>query len=291
VNGARALALAGLLLCVQPAQAMPAAQSAARPADTTRAIDGFVLDGEISQGRAILGTAPVGARTLTLDGVAVPVEPDGRFLIAFDRDAPPTAVLTARLPDGSEVRREIAVVPRAWRLERVNAPLLPSKSAEAFLALRRPELEQIEAARAIQSATDGWRQHFAWPRKGRVSGVFGSQRIYIGGPGAYHSGVDIAAATGEKVYAPADGVVVLAADHPFTLEGNLLMIDHGMGLNSAFLHLSRIDVRPGDRVAQGQLIGLVGATGRATGPHLHWSMKWRDARIDPALLTGPMPGG
>ncbi len=87
----------------------------------------------------------------------------------------------------------------------------------------------------------------------------------------------------------ADGVVILAAPAPFTLEGNLLMIDHGMGLNSAFLHLSRIDVKPGERVRQGQPVGAIGATGRATGPHLHWGMKWNDARIDPLLLAGPMP--
>ncbi len=89
--------------------------------------------------------------------------------------------------------------------------------------------------------------------------------------------------------APADGVVILAAAAPFTLEGNLLMLDHGMGLNSAFLHLSRIDVRVGDHVRRGQMIGAVGMTGRATGPHLHWSLKWRDRKLDPLLVAGPMP--
>ena len=96
------------------------------------------------------------------------------------------------------------------------------------------------------------------------------------------------AVAGTPVRAPADGVVTLAADHPFTLEGNLLMIDHGAGLNSAFLHLSRIDVAEGQQVTRGQIIGAVGATGRATGPHMHWGMKWNDARIDPLLLAGPM---
>lgn len=121
--------------------------------------------------------------------------------------------------------------------------------------------------------------------------MFGSQRIYQNGEaGAYHSGTDIARPAGTIVVAPADGVVVLAADHPFTLEGNLLMIDHGMGLNSAFLHLSRIDVKTGDRVTRGQAVGAVGMTGRATGPHLHWSLRWREARIDPLLMAGPMPG-
>jgi murein DD-endopeptidase MepM/ murein hydrolase activator NlpD len=146
-------------------------------------------------------------------------------------------------------------------------------------------LTQIEAARRVASDSEGWRQSFIWPARGRISGVFGSQRIYAGQPGAPHSGVDVAGRVGTPVVAPADGVVILAAASPFTLEGNLLMIDHGAGLNSAFLHLSRIDVKVGDRVRQGQQIGAIGQTGRATGPHLHWSLKWKDERIDPARVA------
>ena len=137
--------------------------------------------------------------------------------------------------------------------------------------------------------SDGWRQRFIWPVMGRLSGRFGSQRIYNGTPGAYHSGLDIATgASGTPFVAPADGVVILAAASPFTLEGRLLMIDHGMGLNSAFLHCSALAVQVGDRVRQGQYIGRIGMTGRATGPHLHWSIKWREARLDPLLFAGAM---
>src|SRR5690606_27377564 len=137
--------------------------------------------------------------------------------------------------------------------------------------------------------SEGWRQDFIWPATGRISGRFGSQRIYRGEPGAYHSGLDIATGgSGAPFVAPADGVVVLASETPFSLEGNLLIIDHGMGLNSAFLHCSSIAVREGDRVRQGQHIGSIGATGRATGPHLHWGIVWRGARLDPLLFTGPM---
>ena len=158
------------------------------------------------------------------------------------------------------------------------------------MAIRQPELARIAAARAIRSNADGWRQKFVWPVKGRISGRFGSQRIYRGGEaGAYHSGLDIATgASGTPFVAPADGVVVLAAQTPFSLEGNLLILDHGMGLNSAFLHCSELLVKEGDHVRQGQVIGRIGMTGRATGPHLHWSMKWLDARLDPLLFTGPM---
>ena len=141
----------------------------------------------------------------------------------------------------------------------------------------------------MNAQSEGWRQSFVWPVKGRLSGLFGSQRIYNGTPGSYHSGTDIATGeSGTPFAAPADGVVVLAADQPFTLEGRLLMIDHGMGLNSSFLHCSELLVKEGDRVRQGQVIGRIGATGRATGPHLHWSIKWGQARLDPILFTGPM---
>ena len=119
--------------------------------------------------------------------------------------------------------------------------------------------------------------------------MFGSQRIYRGEPGSFHTGVDVAPGAGAPVTAPADGTVVLAGPPQFSLEGNLVIVDHGMGLNSAFLHLATVAVREGQRLRRGDPIGTVGATGRATGPHLHWSMKWRDARIDPAALAGPMP--
>jgi murein DD-endopeptidase MepM/ murein hydrolase activator NlpD len=180
--------------------------------------------------------------------------------------------------------RDLTVAPRAWPIERVNVPLRGSVPSETFMRVRRPELARIEAARSRNSESAGWLQPFQWPVKGRISGRFGSQRIYQGVPGAYHSGLDIAPGAGVPYVAPADGVVTLAASKPFSLEGNLLIIDHGMGLNSAFLHSSRISVKEGDRVRQGQLLGYVGATGRASGPHLHWSLKWQDARLDPLLF-------
>ncbi len=270
----------GLAPIVSTASPLPVA---AQPAPRLR------LDATAIQGGLVLGTAPAGTRRLTLDTQDIPVAPDGRFVIAFDRDAPPTAVLTATLTDGSNIVERIAVAPRAWRIERLNSlPRFAQPSAE-FERRRPAELAQIAAARREMSNAVGWRQRFRWPAMGRISGLFGAQRVYRGEPGAYHSGVDVAKPTGAAIVAPADGIVTLSAATPFTLEGNLLIVDHGMGLSSAFLHLSRIDVRTGDRVRQGDVIGLVGSTGRATGPHLHWSLRWRDARIDPMLVAGPMP--
>jgi len=277
------------LFCIAAAFALLSASATVPQQSAASATDRFGLSDAPEQGAVLTGRAPDGTVALLLDDMPVPVAADGRFIIAFDRDARPAARLRAQLRDGRTVDQSLGIAPRQWRLERIYAPLRPTKDNERFLALRRPELDAIASARRIVTDAQGWRQSFIWPRIGRISGLFGSQRIYQGTPGAYHSGVDVAGATGETVVAPADGVVILAAiDKPFTLEGHLLMIDHGHGLNSAFLHLSRIDVKVGDHVRQGQQIGAIGATGRATGPHLHWGMKWNDARIDPMLLAGPM---
>lgn len=268
-----------------PVQSRPTSQVAS--AQATR--DRFSFEGPMIQGGTLIGRAPVGTTLLTFNGQSVPVARDGRFLVAFDRDAKPTAMLVATRGDGTKVRQTLTVSPRAWRIERLETLPRYSQPSAEFQKLRPAELAQINAARSMKTDAEGWRQPFLWPAVGRLSGLFGAQRVYKGEPGAYHSGVDVAQPSGTPVMAPADGVVILEADHPFTLEGNLLMIDHGMGLNSAFLHLSRIDVRVGQKVRRGQRIGTIGMTGRATGPHLHWGMKWRDSRIDPLLLAGPMP--
>lgn len=280
------LALAG---CVGPRAAPPPPAAVVQAKAPVLPPARFELSGPREQGGVLLGKAPLGTVQLAFNGVAIPIASDGRFLIAFDRDAAPAAELVATRSDGSVAREPIAVAPRAWRVERL--PTLPriSQPSEEFQRRRPPELARIAAARAKETGAEGWRQVFRWPATGRVSGLFGAQRIYRGEPGSYHGGVDVAKPTGTPIYAPADGTVILAAAAPFTLEGNLLMIDHGMGLNSAFLHLSAIEVTEGQAVRQGQLIGRVGATGRATGPHLHWGLTWRGARLDPLLLAGPMP--
>jgi murein DD-endopeptidase MepM/ murein hydrolase activator NlpD len=246
------------------------------------------LDGATVQGALVRGTAPRGSVSLSLDGRPVPLAPGGRFLLGFDRDAAPTARLSARLADGREIATDLSVAPRAWRIEHVGMSRPTGGPTPEFQRLREGELARIVAARGRLSASNGWSQGFIWPARGRISGVFGSQRIYRGGvPAAYHSGTDIAAGGGAIVVAPADGIVTLAPPPMFSLEGNLVIVDHGMGLSSAFLHLARVSVRPGQLVRQGQPIGTVGATGRATGPHLHWSLVWNGARIDPQSVVAP----
>ena len=239
------------------------------------------FDGRIEQGGLVRGTLPAGAGGLTLDGKPVKTGADGRFLIGFGRDAGPEAVLGWHDAGAHEMR--LVIAPRQWRIQ--SLPTLPPRPVpDAEFEARRPaEVAKIAAARADISDGRGWADKFIAPATGTITGVYGSQRILAGTPSAPHAGLDFAAAPGSPVVAPAAGVVRLA-EGPFTLEGNLVMIDHGFGLVSAFLHLSRIDVKPGDIVAQGQRIGAVGGTGRATGPHLHWGLTWTDVRVDPAEL-------
>ena len=253
----------------------------------------FALSGQLTQGGWARGIVPAGTAHLALNGKPVRIAPDGRFLIAFDRDAGPLSHLVAERADGTVEDFTVPVAARAWQIEHIPIGPRPGAPPSAEFARRRAaELAQINAARAIERAAEGWRQNMIWPAIGRISGRFGSQRIYNGTPGSYHSGIDIATgASGTPFVAPADGVVMLAAPSPFTLEGRLLMVDHGMGLNSAFLHCSDLAVGVGDVVRQGQFIGRIGATGRATGPHLHWAVRLLGARVDPlsllAALTAP----
>ena len=269
-----------------PPTSPPAPPTPSRPSGPAT----FVIDGAFEQGGWIRGQAPAGAVSARLGAQELVLDRDGRFFAAFDRDALASAELVATLADGERITSPLAVAPRAWNIEHVNIARRAGGASAAFMERRRPELERIAAARAAEAESEGWRQDFVWPLTGRISGRFGSQRVYRGEPGSYHSGIDIATGeSGTPFVAPADGVVTLATDTPFSLEGYLLIIDHGQGLNSAFLHLSDIAVREGQQVKQGQMLGRIGASGRATGPHLHWSLKWRDARLDPLLFTGPMP--
>lgn len=262
----------------RPIPAIPIVQPPARP---------WTIAPASEQGAVLRGVAPSGTVALSLDGNAVPLADDGAFIIAFDRDAPSSETLTATFADGHSDSRTIAIAPGRWDIQNIDASLTGGVSSAEFQRRRAPELARINAARALANDVDGWRQDFIWPTDGRITGVFGSQRIYRGTPASYHSGVDMAGSTGTVFRAPADGVVILAADEPFTLEGRLLMIDHGHGLNSAFLHCSKLYVTEGQQVRQGQPLGEIGSTGRATGPHLHWSMKLAGARIDPRKLARP----
>lgn len=246
------------------------------------------LDGDFVQGGLVIGRTDPGAR-ITLDGRPVRVTGDGMFIFGFGRDAGKTAVLQAIFPGGKRQLRPLTVKKRKYRISRIDGlpPKMVTPSPRALVRIKA-ESKAIRAARAIFTPVAHFAGGFIWPAKGRISGVYGSQRILNGKPRRPHLGLDIAAPTGTPVVAAAPGKITLAdADMYFT--GGTVIIDHGHGLSSVYSHLSAVDARPGQMVKQGQPIGKLGSTGRSTGPHLDWRINWFQERLDPRLLLGPMP--
>lgn len=246
------------------------------------------LRGPLMQGGLIIGQAPAGSQ-VRLDSQALRVSPQGNFVFGLGRDHPAQIELRVVLPDGAQWQRRLNIASRSYQVQRIDG-LPPSKVSPDAEALKRIRAEgaQVAGARKTDAARVDFLQDFVWPSVGPISGVYGSQRILNGQPRRPHYGVDVAAPTGTPVVAPAAGVVTLA--HPdMYYSGGTLIVDHGHGVSSSFLHLSRIDVEVGQRVEQGQKIAEIGATGRVTGAHLDWRMNWFKQRIDPALLVPDMP--
>lgn len=247
------------------------------------------LTGHFIQGGLLFGEAAPGAR-VTYQGRSLRVSPKGRFIIGLDRDASLASVFEVHHPDGASESHPLIIDAREYDIQRIDG-LPPRKvdPAPEDLARIRAEAALVQTARKRDDPRTDFIEGFIWPVTGRITGVYGSQRILNGKPRRPHYGVDIAAPTGTPVKAPADGVVSLVHPDMF-YSGGTLILDHGHGLSSSFLHLHRIRVREGQAVRRGSIIAEVGATGRVTGPHLDWRMNWFDQRIDPTLLVGPMPG-
>jgi murein DD-endopeptidase MepM/ murein hydrolase activator NlpD len=248
---------------------------------------GFELTGDPVQGGLMQGRAAPGS-SVTLDGATQPVTPNGEFLIGFGRDAAKSALLNVREPGRAVAQRKITIRQRKYDIERIDG--LPKKKVSPGKRdMKRivAESKLLRAARQHISLKNWFRGGFVWPARGRISGIYGSQRFLNGKPRRPHLGVDVAAPTGAPVLATADGVVtVVHGDMFFT--GKTIYIDHGLGLGSIYAHMSATEVKQGQRVRKGQRIGRIGMTGRVTGPHLHWGMTWREIRLDPALLVGAM---
>jgi murein DD-endopeptidase MepM/ murein hydrolase activator NlpD len=251
------------------------------------------LNGDAVQGGLIFGKTSPGVQ-LHLDETEVMVSPDGSFVIGFGRDETGERELIVLEPNGEKEILTLPIALREYDIERVDG--LPPKTVtpdpEAAERIRKEQV-MVSTARARRDQRVDYGDGFDWPANGRISGVYGSQRVLNGEPRRPHYGLDIAAPAGSPVYAPADGIITMT--HPdMYFSGGTIILDHGQGLSSSFLHLSKILVETGTTVKKGDLIAEIGATGRASGPHLDWRMNWLNRRVDPQLLMenspAPLPG-
>ena len=253
------------------------------PVQAASADQRVVFPGTTSQGSMVIGKVPPGS-VVHYAGRSLRTTAYGTVAFGVGRDESGPLTIEVACPDGSNEVSTIQVTPRDWPIEQVNG--VPAKTVDPppEIAERiRREQASVAIVRDRDDDRTDFTESFIRPVEGRVSGRFGNQRVYNGKPRAAHSGMDIAAAQGTPVKTPASGIVTFA-NADLYLTGGTLVIDHGFGFSSNFLHLSRLDVKVGERVGQGQIIGAVGATGRATGPHLHWGMNWFEVRIDPQLV-------
>jgi len=250
--------------------------------------DELALSGGVEQGGLVRGIVPAGAK-VALDGKPIRVAADGHFIFGFGRDAPEHARLAVTYPDGHTAERALAVAKRNYDVQSIKG--LPEEMVTpdaATLERIKRETALIGAARAKSADLPFFEEPLMWPVTGTITGIYGSQRILNGSPRAPHLGVDVAAPAGTPVKATAGGSVVLAEpDLYFT--GGTVIIDHGYGLNSVYVHLQKLAVKLGQSVRQGETIGELGATGRATGPNLHWGLNWYGVALDPERAAGPMP--
>jgi murein DD-endopeptidase MepM/ murein hydrolase activator NlpD len=245
------------------------------------------IPSHLQQGQLVVGHAP---RNVTIEyaGRKLHVGDDGVFVFGLDRDAPEKALLSVTEANGNTSERGFAVAKREYHIERVEG--LPQKTVtpdpETAARIER-EQARVAQARLRDDAREDFLHGFALPvADARISGVYGSQRIDNGVAKSPHMGLDLAVPEGTPIHAPAAGIVTFA-EPDLVLTGGTVLIDHGFGLSSSFLHMSRLDVKVGDTIKRGQVIGAAGMTGRATGPHVHWGFNWFDVRLDPALLPKP----
>lgn len=250
---------------------------------------GIRLEGNFTQGGMVMGQAPAGAK-IQFQKRTLPVSANGVFVLGFGRDDTSPQTLQITLPGGAHQNIALAIKKREFQIQKVTG--VPARTVNPDPKdMARIEKEQaaVGSAREVVSLHTFFRDEFVWPVKGPVTGVYGSQRFYNGEPRSPHFGVDLAVPHGTTIVAPADGVVSMAYPDMF-FSGDTIVLDHGMGISTSYLHMSKMLVKKGDVVKKGQPIGKVGASGRATGPHLCWRLNWFQSRLDPQLImASPKP--
>jgi murein DD-endopeptidase MepM/ murein hydrolase activator NlpD len=247
--------------------------------------DSVLIIGEYTQGSLLRGKLAPNSE-VTLNNKAVKVSPNGEFAFGFGRDAALKQELRWKNADSSQWETQIInLSKREYKLDKIEGVAQKYVSPpQSVLDRIRQDNREIGKARAYDSAFLHFTQDFILPAQGRISGVYGSQRIFNGQPKRPHYGLDIANITGTPVVAPASGTIRLAHKDMY-YSGGTIILDHGHGVSSTFIHLSKLHVKDGQEVIQGQLIAEIGATGRVTGPQLDWRINWFKERLDPAVLV------
>lgn len=249
---------------------------------------GIVLQGQFAQGGLVTGLAPATIKSVRFQQRDLQRSATGTFVLGLGRDDDAQQQLVIKMVDGGQHSLPFSIRQREYNVQSVKG--VPARTVNPDpkdMARIQQEAAAVAQARAGSSPRDLFRNGFIWPVQGPVTGVYGSQRIFNGEPRSPHFGVDVAAPAGTPILAPADGFITLAEPDLF-FSGGTMIIDHGLGVSTSYLHMSKLLVKKGDQVKQGQTIGLVGATGRATGPHLCWRLNWYQSRLDPQLIT-PTP--
>lgn len=245
----------------------------------------LTFNGDFIQGGMLIVQSDKTIKAANVDGVKIPVHPDGKTLVfGYGRDASEDSTITVEFVDNTSQVKQVKVAQREYKIDRVNGVASKYVSPpESVLKRIRNDSAMVKKARSGLSFRQDYLAKAMTPAKGRISGVYGSQRVFNGVPKRPHFGMDIAAPTGTEVIAPWPGKVVLAEPDLY-YSGGTLIIDHGMGITSTYIHLSKLHANVGEQVEAGQRIAEIGATGRVTGPHLDWRLNWFNRRLDPQLL-------
>ena len=241
------------------------------------------LKGHLTQGGLVTGQLD-NAQSVSLNGKSLKLADNGLFVFGFGRDAKPVHTLSWVDKTGKGHSQDLVITLRDYDIDKITGVAKKYVSPPKALSERiSREAIAVRKARAVNSDLEYFLQPVLRPAKGRISGVYGSQRYFNGEPRRPHFGLDIANKTGSPVYAPISGTVVFAEPDLY-YSGGTLILDHGHGVTSTYIHLSKLDVKVGQKIEQGTKVAEIGATGRVTGPHLDWRFNWQGERLDPALL-------
>lgn len=241
------------------------------------------LKGHLTQGGLVTGQLN-NAKSVSLNDKPLKLSDTGLFVFGFGRDAKPNHTLSWVDKSGKNHSQDLVITLRDYNIDKITGVAKKYVSPPKAVSERiSREAVAVRKARAVNSDLEYFLQPVLRPAEGRISGVYGSQRYFNGEPRRPHFGLDIANKTGSPVYAPISGTVVFAEPDLY-YSGGTLILDHGHGVTSTYIHLSKLDVKVGEKITQGMKVAEIGATGRVTGPHLDWRFNWQGERLDPALL-------